>query len=334
MNKNDPNDARSVAVAALRSPACPSVRADDHAAVLKVWAKRHRDLSRARNQVVCRLHAVLCELVPGGVSKQIRAAAAARLLEQIQPAGAVQAARRELAGEFLADLRRIDAQRRDTRRRLAAAVRASGTSVTEVFGVGPAVAAAVPGDVRDISRFPGPDCFAAYNGTAPGRGVLRRPGHLPAVAAREPAAEPRHPAWPRSPRSATGTPRAAPITTRNSRGQDSQREIMSHCVALPAGRVDSGPPRLEVPAPGVLGVPIPGRAVPPYRVFWRCRPGCHGWGIVAYARVGKLAKPASGIGAAVNRNPVGGSRPSPVRCSTTEMPARGRIEWAGRRPPP
>ena len=56
-DKNDPNDARSVAVAALRSAACPLVRADDHAAVLKVWAKRHRDLSRARNQVVCRMHA-------------------------------------------------------------------------------------------------------------------------------------------------------------------------------------------------------------------------------------------------------------------------------------
>jgi transposase len=167
VNKNDPDDARSVAVAALRSPACPPVRADDHAAVLKVRAKRHRDLSRARNQVVCRLHAVLCDLVPDGVSKQIRAAAAARLLEQIQPCGAVQAARRELAGEFLADLRRIDAQRRDTRRKLAAAVRASGTTVTEVFGVGPAVAAAVIGDVRDISRFPGPDCFAACNDTAP-----------------------------------------------------------------------------------------------------------------------------------------------------------------------
>jgi transposase len=167
VNKNDPDDARSVAVAALRSVICPQVRADDHAAVLKVRAKRHRDLSRSRNQVTCRLHAVLCELVPGGVSKRIYAAAAARLLDQIQPAGAVQAARRELAGEFLADLRRLDAQRRDTRHKLATAVRASGTTVTEVFGVGPAVAAAVIGDVRDISRFPGPDCFAAYNGTAP-----------------------------------------------------------------------------------------------------------------------------------------------------------------------
>jgi hypothetical protein len=26
------------------------VRADGHAAVLKIWAKRHRDLSRARNR--------------------------------------------------------------------------------------------------------------------------------------------------------------------------------------------------------------------------------------------------------------------------------------------
>jgi transposase len=39
-NKNDPNDARSVAIAALRSPSCRPVTADDHAAVLKVWAKR------------------------------------------------------------------------------------------------------------------------------------------------------------------------------------------------------------------------------------------------------------------------------------------------------
>jgi hypothetical protein len=39
--------------------------------------------------------------------------------------------------------------------------------MTEVFGVGPAVAAAVLGDVRDISRFASKDHFAAYNGTAP-----------------------------------------------------------------------------------------------------------------------------------------------------------------------
>src|SRR5487761_1294406 len=166
-NKNDPNDARSVAIAALRSPARQQVTADDHPAVLKVWAKRHRDLSRARNQVACRLHAVLCELIPGGITKEITAARAARVLESVNPAGAVAAARCELAAEFLADLRHLDTQLRATRKKLAAAVRASGTTVTDVFGVGPVIAGTVIGDAGDVSRFPSRDHFAAYDGTAP-----------------------------------------------------------------------------------------------------------------------------------------------------------------------
>jgi len=166
-NKNDPNDARSVAIAALRSPARRQVAPDDHAAVFKVWSKRHRDLGRSRTQVVCRLHAVLCELVAGGVAKEITAGHAARLLESITPPGAVEAARCELAAAFLDDLRRIDAQLLETKKKLNAAVRASGTTLTSIFGVGPVVAATVIGDVRDVARFPGRDHFAAYNGTAP-----------------------------------------------------------------------------------------------------------------------------------------------------------------------
>jgi transposase len=166
-NKNDPNDARSVAIAALRSPARREVRPDDHTAVLKVWSKRHRDLGRTRTQVACRLHAVLCELVPGGLSKDITAAHAARVLDSITPSGAVAVARCELAAEFLGDLRRIDAQMSDTRKRLTAAVRASATTTTEIFGVGPVIAAIVIGCVADVSRFASRDHFAAYNGTAP-----------------------------------------------------------------------------------------------------------------------------------------------------------------------
>jgi hypothetical protein len=59
INKNDPGDARSVAVAALRSADVREARRDDHAAVLKVWSKRYQDLGRARTQVACRLHQVL-----------------------------------------------------------------------------------------------------------------------------------------------------------------------------------------------------------------------------------------------------------------------------------
>jgi Transposase/Transposase IS116/IS110/IS902 family len=78
-SKNDPDDACSVAVAALRSKAWRPVVAEDHAVVLKIWAKRHRDLARARNQACCRLHAVLCDLVPGGIGREISAGKAGRL---------------------------------------------------------------------------------------------------------------------------------------------------------------------------------------------------------------------------------------------------------------
>jgi transposase len=166
-NKNDPNDARSVAVAALRSAGVRAARRDDHAAVLKVWSKRYRDLGRTRTQVACRLHAVLCDLVAGGVSKHITAAHAARLVESITPSGAVEAARCELAAAFTGDLRGIDDRIRETRTKLTAAVQAAGTSLTGLFGAGPVIAAAVIGDVRAVARFPGRDHFAAYNGTAP-----------------------------------------------------------------------------------------------------------------------------------------------------------------------
>jgi transposase len=166
-NKNDPNDALSVAVAALRSRTRRQVRADDYEAVLRVWSRRHRDLGRAKNQTACRLHAVLCELVPGGVPDEITAAQATRILERVTPSGVVGQARTGLAADLLADMRRLDEQMRESMKKLAAAVRASGTSLTDLFGVGPFVAATVIGDVADVSRFASRDHFAAYNGTAP-----------------------------------------------------------------------------------------------------------------------------------------------------------------------
>ena len=166
-NKNDPNDALSVAVAALRSPRRREVVPEDHQAVLKMRAKRHRDLARLRAQAACRLHALLCGLVPGGIATEITPAQATRILAAAEPAGAAARARHQLAAEHLADLRHLDAQLRDTKTKLAAAVRASGTSLTGIFGIGPVIAATIIGDVEDITRFHSRDKFAAWTGTAP-----------------------------------------------------------------------------------------------------------------------------------------------------------------------
>jgi hypothetical protein len=63
-----------------------------------------------------------------------------RLLQRICSPGRAAAARRELAADFLADLRRLDIQRHDTRRKLATAVAVSGTTLAEIFGIGPVIA--------------------------------------------------------------------------------------------------------------------------------------------------------------------------------------------------
>ena len=101
------------------------------------------------------------------MSKAITAAAATALLEANPPAGPVAAARHQVAAELAADLRRLDGMLAETRKTITAAVGASGSTVTSIFGVGPIIAATVLGDVADVTRFPSADQFAAYNGTAP-----------------------------------------------------------------------------------------------------------------------------------------------------------------------
>ena len=166
-NKNDPNDARSVAIAALRAPALAGVEREDHAGVLRLLAKRNIDLGRARNRTACRLHALLAELVAGGMAHEITASSAQAMLDAVVPTNAIEAARHALALEHLADLRRLDEQMAASRRRIKAAVKAAQTSVTDIFGVGPIVAAMVIGYSGDIRRFGTNHRYASYTGTAP-----------------------------------------------------------------------------------------------------------------------------------------------------------------------
>jgi transposase len=166
-NKNDPNDALSVAVAALRAPRLASVGRADHVGVLRLLAKRNNDLGRARNRTACRLHALLAELVAGGIPNEINASSAERLLNGAGPATPIEVARHGLALEHLDDLRRLDEQMRQSKKRIAEAVAAAGTSLTELFGVGPIVAAMLIGYTGDVRRFRTRHHYAAYTGTAP-----------------------------------------------------------------------------------------------------------------------------------------------------------------------
>jgi len=166
-NKNDPNDAYAVAIAALRAPALAAVRSEDHVSVLRMLAKAHLDTSRAKNRAACRLHAIVADLVAGGIGNEVVVSQAETLLASVEASSVVQRQRLELASEALADVRRLDMQLKTSKRRLEVAVAASGTTLVDIFGVGPVIAAMLIGYSGDIRRFPTAGHYAAYNGTAP-----------------------------------------------------------------------------------------------------------------------------------------------------------------------
>ena len=55
----------------------------DHVTVCRLLAKRHTDVARWRTKLCCRLHALVAELVPGGISKEVVVTQARSLLEEI-----------------------------------------------------------------------------------------------------------------------------------------------------------------------------------------------------------------------------------------------------------
>jgi transposase len=166
-DKNDPNDAFSVAVAAMRSEGLRQVEAADHTEIMRLLGKRNHDLGRMRARLICRLHNALADLSPGGIAKELYVSDADRLLDSFEPVTPIEHMRCQLALELIADVRRLDEQIKESHRRIRTTVRASRTSLTELFGVGPVVACAVIGYTGHIRRFADRDHFAAYAGVAP-----------------------------------------------------------------------------------------------------------------------------------------------------------------------
>ncbi len=165
--KNDPNDARSVAIAALRSDRLATVQPDDHVTVLRLLVKRHRDMARLRNKHCSRLHALLLEVQAGGIGVKISVTNASGLLDSIVAGDETTRYRILVAREVVDDIGRLDQSLKASKQRIAVAVEASGTSLTDIVGVGPIGAATIIGYTKDVTRSPTRGHYASYNATAP-----------------------------------------------------------------------------------------------------------------------------------------------------------------------
>jgi transposase len=121
-----------------------------------------------RTRALNRLHALLRDLLPGGVAGKLSAERAARILRGIRPQeGASVRLRRRLASEVLRDVRTLERKIADLNGRIEAEIEASGTILTQIFGIGPILAARIIGTVGNVARFPTKAHFASYSGTAP-----------------------------------------------------------------------------------------------------------------------------------------------------------------------
>ncbi len=117
--KNDPNDARSIAIAALRADDLTTVCADDHARVLKLLSKRHRDLGRLKNKASCRLHALLLEMIPGGAGFRITTVTRINaVIDEFEPTDAMGRQRQDIARDLAGDIDRWASSGSKVRHRL------------------------------------------------------------------------------------------------------------------------------------------------------------------------------------------------------------------------
>ncbi len=166
--KNDGLDALATALAASRNERLAAVDPEAASEVLRLLSERREDLVAERTRALNHLHGLLRDLVPGGVARKLSADRAARILRGMRPrGGASDRLRRRLASEVLRDVRTLDRKILDLDARVEAEVKAFGTTLTEIFGVGPILAATILGTVGNVERFPTKAHFASYSGTAP-----------------------------------------------------------------------------------------------------------------------------------------------------------------------
>ena len=143
--KNDGLDALATALAASRNERLAPVDPEAASEVLRLLSERREDLVAERTRGLNRLHGLLRDIVPGGIAGTLSADRAARILRGIRPQGSSSRVRRRLASEVLRDIRTLDRKIAGLNERIEAEVEACGTTLTEIFGIGPILAARIIG---------------------------------------------------------------------------------------------------------------------------------------------------------------------------------------------
>ena len=165
--KNDDADAVSVGIAARSARTLTSVTVEGTVTALRAIVEHRDDLVKTRTHTVNRLHVVLTNLIPAGAQRDLTADQAAELLRGTRPRDVAGKTLRGLAADLVTEIRHLDRRIAKATADIETAVTASGTTLTELRGIGALTAGTILGRVGSISRFRSAAAFATYTGTAP-----------------------------------------------------------------------------------------------------------------------------------------------------------------------
>ncbi len=165
--KTDEADAVSVGIAALTATRLNTAAVDAAIIAMRALVEHRDDLVKTRTQTVNRLHVLLTHLAPAGAPRGLTADRAADILRRIRPRETAAKTLRSLAVDLVAEIRALDRRIAKAATEIAAAVESSGSTLTELSGIGTLNAAKIIARVGAIERFRSADAFATYTGTAP-----------------------------------------------------------------------------------------------------------------------------------------------------------------------
>jgi transposase len=165
--KTDAHDAHAVAAVAVRTQGLRVLSYDVELEALRMLADRREELTRARIQTVNRLHRLLSELTPCKSKKDITTGQAKTILASVRPRDLAGKTRRRVVAEETAEVVVVEKKIRTLTKELKAMVIARGSTLMDLPGVGPVVAARILADVGDVARFADRNRFASWTGTAP-----------------------------------------------------------------------------------------------------------------------------------------------------------------------
>jgi transposase len=165
--KTDDTDAHSIALVAVRMSGLREVVDDQAREVLRLLVDRRRRIGEDHTRMVCQLHVLLLELIPGGAKKDLSAAQARKLLAAVRPTDVAGKTRKRVALELVVDLERLYARKKAANKELVDLVKQTGTGLLDLHGIGPSGAARLLVEVGDVTRFPTKGHFASWAGAAP-----------------------------------------------------------------------------------------------------------------------------------------------------------------------